>query len=95
MKTISIFSNTSLPAIKTIVMLMLAIALTDCAATTKNLSLLKVKSSAMFQQNQIVQSPNVRIEKDLIQADFEGKVRSSLSSSPFNTAIWSSNCDCR
>jgi hypothetical protein len=95
MKIISIFTKTQLSAMKIFIMLTLALAITDCATTKKNFAVLKIKSTQKIQQNHITKNPNVHIEKDLIQADFQGKLRSSLNGSPFNTAIWSSNCDCR
>lgn len=95
MKKLSLISKTYSIASKAMLMIVLAMLISNCAGNKKVGGALKIKTKPNIAREQNLQSPNVRIEKDLVERDFQGKLRSTLSGYPFNTTIWSSNCDCR
>jgi hypothetical protein len=74
---------------------LLSFAITDCASTKKGYAVLKAKQYQATYQRGGFENPLLRIEKDLVQNDFKGKLRSTMDGGIFQTNSWSSNCDCR
>ena len=75
---------------------LLCLTLADCASSKKSYTALKAKQAQRTTyQHRGFENPLLRIEKDIVQNDFQGKLRSTMDGGIFQTNSWSTNCDCR
>lgn len=96
MKTLALTSQTYSLLTKAIFMLAIALFISNCASNKNNSGpLKKIKTKQGIYKERSQQNSLVGTEKDLVERDFQGKLRSTLSGHQFNTSVWSSNCDCR
>ena len=75
-------------------LIIISLSITHCASAKENFSALKAKTNTDIYQNRDFGNLNMRLNSDLIQSDFQGKLRTTLDGSGFSTNIWNSSCDC-
>ncbi len=80
---------------KLFVWLLVIVAISNCSSTRSRLSGLDLGSEQDIYQERNTDDSNLRLSRDLVRKDFQGKIKANAIGDSFSNSIWGSDCDCR